>query len=466
MDGSLENYTIVERLGEGTSGKVLKGKCKEDGKNVAIKFISKQSLSSAAKENLINEITALKKLKHRFIVQMLDFSYTETHVYIVMEFANAGDLSTFIKKRKKLPENLARIFCQQLCAALLFMRSYNISHMDLKPSNLLLHRSSPHLNPVLKVADFGFAHNMEESDDLGLRGSPLYMAPEIFRKKSYSPKVDLWSVGVILYEAVFGSAPFSSQSLDELILKIKEETPIVIPRDRKLSKECRKFLSSCLQRDPDQRINFEELKEHPFLDLEDSIPTENTLTRMLEYESMGDLSEKSGNKEAVIENYQLALKLATTLYYYGQDDEERRKYKVYLVKYRNKLNEQTERYNSVTSRVLGDSSQEQYLELRQLSRGTPGLSDGLEILATARNYLLEGDIQQAVDKYTAGISVLMPLLQNEPKGRRRELLHLVVTSALDQAETLKNSIEAESETMQKSGSSSSGEKDKASCILQ
>jgi len=271
---------------------------------------------------------------------------------------------------------------------------------------------------------------------------------------------------VILYEAVFGSAPFSSQSLDELILKIKEETPIVIPRDRKLSKECRKFLSSCLQRDPDQRINFEELKEHPFLDLEDSIPTENTLTRMLEYESMGDLSEKSGNKEAVIENYQLALKLATTLYYYGQDDEERRKYKVYLVKYRNKLNEQTERYNSVTSRVLGDSSQEQYLELRQLSRGTPGLSDGLEILATARNYLLEGDIQQAVDKYTAGISVLMPLLQNEPKGRRRELLHLVVTSALDQAETLKNSIEAESETMQKSGSSSSGEKDKASCILQ
>jgi len=185
---SLENYTIVSRLGEGTSGKVLKGKSKDGGDPVAIKFISKQSLSSAGRDNLINEITALKKLKHRFIVQMLDFSYTDTHVYIIMEFANAGDLSTFIKKRKTLPENLAKIFCQQLCSALLFMRSYNISHMDLKPSNLLLHRSSSHLNPVLKVADFGFAHNMEDKDDLGLRGSPLYMAPEIFTSKSYSPK--------------------------------------------------------------------------------------------------------------------------------------------------------------------------------------------------------------------------------------------------------------------------------------
>lgn len=273
----------------------------------------------------------------------------------------------------------------------------------------------------------------------------------------------MWSVGVILYEAVFGRAPFSSQSLDELISKIKEDTPIVIPRERKLSNECRTFLSSCLQRNPEERINFEELSEHPFLSLEDSIPTETTESRMFESEARGEAAELNGDEESVIGSYKHSLKLATTLYYYGQDDEERRKWKSYLQEYRKKLNSNTD--CNITTRIINDSAQ-QFTELRALSKGTPGLADGLEILSTARNYLLEGDIQQAVDKYTAGLSVLMPLLQNEPKGRRRDLLRACVTSSLDQAETLKNSLQAESEVMQKSESSLAGEKDKSSCTLQ
>jgi len=275
--------------------------------------------------------------------------------------------------------------------------------------------------------------------------------------------VDLWSVGVILYEAVFGRAPFSSQSLDELISKIKEDTPIVIPRERKLSNECRNFLSSCLQRNPDQRLNFEEVREHPFLNLEDSIPTETTESRMMDSEGRGEGAEQNGFKERVIESYKHALKLATTLYYYGQDDEERRKWKKYIQKYRSKINEHTE--CNITTKIINDSAQ-QFTELRALSKGTQGLADGLEIISSARDYLLEGDIQQAVDKYTAGLSVLMPLLQKEPKGRRRDLLHACITSSLDQAETLKNSLLAESEAMQKSESSLPGEKDKASCSLQ
>jgi len=463
---NLENYKILERLGEGTSGKVHKGRNKNTGKNVAIKFIPKKSLSSSGRDNLINEITALKKLKHRYIIQMLDFSYTDTHVYIIMEFANAGDLSTFIKKRKCLQENLARIFCQQLCSALLFMRSYNISHMDLKPSNLLLHRPSPNLNPVLKVADFGFAQNIDEEDDPGLRGSPLYMAPEIFRTKSYTPKVDLWSVGVILFEAVFGHAPFSSSSLEDLIVKIKEDSPIVIPRERKLSSECRRFLSSCLIRDPDDRINFEDLREHPFLDLENSIPNETMEQRMLQYAEKAESEFLLGNTKSALACSKLAVKLATTLYYYGQEEDERRKWKSFVVKYQERLGDMQGR--RVTSSIMTTSTtcDLHFTELRQLSKGTPSLTDGLEIIGSARNYLLQGDLQQAVDKYTAGLSVLMPILQNEPTGRRRDLLHSCVTSCLDQAETLKQSIQAENTSIQKNEDLLGGEKDKSSCCLQ
>lgn len=81
--------------------------------------------------------------------------------------------------------------------ALQYMRSKNVSHMDLKPQNILL---SSENNPVLKLGDFGFAtYLIGDTEGSSLRGSPLYMAPEIILKKHYSEKLDLWSVGVILY---------------------------------------------------------------------------------------------------------------------------------------------------------------------------------------------------------------------------------------------------------------------------
>ena len=119
--------------------------------------------------------------------------------------------------------------------------------MDLKPSNLLIKgrdvfKMIPIANlqfisgsrpPILKVADFGLAHHLEEDKkERGLRGSPLYMAPEIFLSDLYDAKADLWSIGVILYEAVFGKAPFSSETLEQLVAKIKEDVPVQIPNTR------------------------------------------------------------------------------------------------------------------------------------------------------------------------------------------------------------------------------------------
>jgi len=432
------DYSLEDRLGQGTSGQVFKGRTKSKPvRNVAIKFIPKKSLSRAARENLINEISALKKLKHKFIVEMIDFSYTETHVYIAMEFANGGDLSAFIKKRKVLTENLARIFCQQLCSALLFMREHNISHMDLKPGNLLLHRPKPNLNPALKVADFGFAHNLEGCSDLGVRGSPLYMAPEIVLSKQYSPKVDIWSVGVILFEALFGRAPFSSATLDELIEKIKEDSPVVIPRDKGVSDECRRFLSACLQRDPDSRLDFKQMQDDPFLDLEFSIPHQHSAQELARCEKEGEAAEGSNNVSKAVEHFENALKYARTLYYYAEEESVRKKLKSSVQGIQTRLAE-LKPGGKESSKVSNVSpSLPFYSELFELSKGTPGLRDGLEICTAAKNYQMEGDIAQAVDRYTAGLGVLVPLLQKEPKGARRDLLHNAVMHWLQQAETLK-----------------------------
>ncbi|CAG2215616.1 ULK3 [Mytilus edulis] len=110
---------------------------------------------------------------------------------------------------------------------MLYLREHNVAHMDLKPQNVLLTSSS---NPTVKIADFGFAKHMFDGDkESVMKGSPLYMAPEIICQKTYDARVDLWSIGVILYECLFGRAPFASKSFQELGAKIWNDKPVELP---------------------------------------------------------------------------------------------------------------------------------------------------------------------------------------------------------------------------------------------
>ena len=123
--------------------------------------------------------------------------------------------------------------------------------------------------PRLKLADFGFAQKFfNDQTKTALRGSPLYMAPEMILKKRYDAKVDLWSTGVILYECLFGKAPYKSTTVDELMSKIAEDAAIVVPDSPSISENCHDLLTRCLTRDPSHRISYEEFFQHGFLDLE------------------------------------------------------------------------------------------------------------------------------------------------------------------------------------------------------
>lgn len=93
------------------------------------------------------------------------------------------------------------------------------------------------------------------------------MAPEIVLKQAYDATADLWSIGVILYECLFGKAPYSSKSVEELLTKIKQKEKICIPKNTKISPECRDLLVRLLQHEPSKRIAFQEFFNHPFLDL-------------------------------------------------------------------------------------------------------------------------------------------------------------------------------------------------------
>ncbi|XP_072038604.1 serine/threonine-protein kinase ULK3-like [Amphiura filiformis] len=277
LQPNVPGFVFTEKLGSGTYATVYKAFRKSQQREVvAVKCILRSSLNKKTTENLLQEIGILKKIRHDYIVQLKDFVWDNHYIYLVMEYCSGGDLSVFIRKKQALPERFVRRFLQQLASALQFLHSQNITHMDLKPQNLLL--SDTH-DPVLKVADFGFAQQLSEEVYADtLRGSPLYMAPEIICKSKYDAKVDLWSVGVIMYECLFGQAPFASRSYAELAEKIKSSKPIAIPSNIPISDKCRDLLVRLLQRDPAERIEFSDFFQHPFIDL-DHVPCTESLQK-------------------------------------------------------------------------------------------------------------------------------------------------------------------------------------------
>ena len=111
-------------------------------------MVDKKTLNRASTENLLTEIEILKTMKHEHIVELRDFVWDDHYIYLVMEYCSGGDLSKFIKKKKVLPEFVAKYCLQQIASALKFLRENNVSHLDLKPQNILL---SSKTSPVLKV---------------------------------------------------------------------------------------------------------------------------------------------------------------------------------------------------------------------------------------------------------------------------------------------------------------------------
>ena len=117
------------------------------------------------------------------------------------------------------------------------MRMKKLIHRDLKPSNILLLTSDN--EPQIKVADFGYARYIEPQDLAETAcGTPLYMAPEVFTTHKYDSKADLWSVGCILYEMIFGRVPFIAQSQVALFQLINSQ-PVAFPKEIQISDSCR-----------------------------------------------------------------------------------------------------------------------------------------------------------------------------------------------------------------------------------
>jgi len=331
-DEAIGQFIIDQEIGKGSFAQVYSGRHKVSavaapldmvawltflvplqvtGALVAIKSVELARLNKKLKENLYGEIKILKTLRHPHIVALHDCVESATHINLIMEYCELGDLSLFIKKRERLITNPAthdiarkypiipnsglnevvtRHFLKQLASALKFLREGNFVHRDVKPQNLLLLPSPqwrevnkmakqilsashdsltpaaglPSL-PMLKLADFGFARVLPSTSLAEtLCGSPLYMAPEILRYERYDAKADLWSVGTVLYEMVTGKPPFRAGNHVELLRRIEAaEDQIKFTRESVVSSDMKHLIRALLKRNPVERMTFESFFNHP-----------------------------------------------------------------------------------------------------------------------------------------------------------------------------------------------------------
>mmetsp|Transcript_23018 Transcript_23018/g.47709 ORF Transcript_23018/g.47709 Transcript_23018/m.47709 type:complete len:553 (+) Transcript_23018:337-1995(+) len=255
-----EFYTIGKVVGVGSFAKVRLAWHKLTGQAIAIKTYEKSKMKDASHLRRVQqEIKVMEKLNHPRLIRLFETLESPKRIHLIMEFVSAGNLCSYVKRRRRLPEEEARKIFYQISVALCFMHDSEIIHRDVKLENVLLDKDGNS-----KLIDFGFSVFSKDKKALKVFcGTPSYMAPEIVRRIEYEGKpIDAWSLGVVLYALVCGCFPFSAKSYPELYKKIMRGQ-FRIPDT--LSQGVKDLIRNLLVLDPRKRYTVHQARSHPWV---------------------------------------------------------------------------------------------------------------------------------------------------------------------------------------------------------
>ena len=266
---SFNNFTKViegifpKQLGQGSFGRVFLVSHNETKELYALKTIEKRKIlmTYGKLDNIYDEINIHSKLYHQNIIKLYNVYEDEETINIIMEYAKEGNLYHLIKKEKNgFSEQKSYEFFIQIINAVYYLHSNNIIHRDIKPENILIGDDNN-----LKLCDFGWAKELTLENRSTFCGTMEYMAPEIVGSENYDYSVDIWSLGILLYELLFGHSPFNADSNKNIIFNIKKHELNYDNENKKISNSCKDLIERLLNENPQKRLRIKDILEHPFI---------------------------------------------------------------------------------------------------------------------------------------------------------------------------------------------------------
>ena len=197
-----ENLNFIKHLGQGKFGNV----CLVHNANnfYAIKAISKKEANYQKRfaEYLIMERTIMLSIDHPFIIKMVKSFKNQNYIFLLLEYIHGVTLSSLISKYKKLEVNSVKFYIACILTSIDYLHRKRIIHRDIKPSNIMVDT-----NGYIKLIDFGASKILKDYTST-IIGTPHYIAPEVLEGKGYSYSCDFWSLGILIYEMIYGYVPF------------------------------------------------------------------------------------------------------------------------------------------------------------------------------------------------------------------------------------------------------------------
>jgi len=212
-----------------------------------------------------------------------------------MEYAEGGELMDLLQKYGKCSEVNAKRLFKELVSAVAYLHSEKIAHRDLKPENILLD-----IEGNIKLSDFGLARVADSNSMMTtFCGTPQYIAPEVIKlgnKSAYTPAVDMWSLGCILFLILTNKLPFDGEDLN-LLFKNIQEVKYSFPSDLEttISTEARDLIRRLLELDPNKRLTAEEVLKHPWLN-----PSPPSIKRRIAVENININNKRKQNDQGNI----------------------------------------------------------------------------------------------------------------------------------------------------------------------